>query len=616
MSSAWKRYNVRTVFMIAILRELCVVALVPLLLVWLVTLLGAASLCRLLAEHHAYGAHSTGQIALAIAMCLLLATWVAAELRALIPRCWSSRSTPDTADSADEEAQLQMSEVHAAPRDKSPTQDKEMSAETSRNVRCDAATAPAASVLGQKSESVGSVAGVAQAKVASTQKTAQRPISAEETVLRFLRACAEFAAILAFVYLCDRTELFSKSKKVYSRTQFWGVWALVCLAAFCTVRQIKSEKALQREQTDEWKGWMQIMFLMYHYFAEKEIYNAIRIYIAAYVWMTGYGNFYLYVRKPGSFSTARVAHMFFRLNFLGACMCVLLNNEYMLYYICAMHTLFTIFVMVALYIRQDLNSSRWGIYMKVFVVLVVTVVLYDGPTVIFNAVFGTLPVIRPLMAFHDPLHPEFKDEMHEWHFRSGLDRYVWIFGMIFALHIDDLNTWLERIGSLKPMRRVAAYITIGSSALLAGTIWWHYVFSLDKFAYNRLHPYTSFVPIAIFLLLRNLVPALRRHHLWLFSFMGKYTLETYILQFHIWMRTTGLNGSPKHLLQWVPGSYWANFAAVTTVYIWLSVRVFNLTATLSETLFRKDPRAIVAAVACMGLYCAICYSVAEFFFAH
>ena len=44
-----------------------------------------------------------------------------------------------------------------------------------------------------------------------------------------------------------------------------------------------------RDQTAEWKGWMQVMFVWYHYFAAKEWYNWIRVYIAAYVWMTGFG---------------------------------------------------------------------------------------------------------------------------------------------------------------------------------------------------------------------------------------------------------------------------------------------------------------------------------------
>jgi hypothetical protein len=47
---------------------------------------------------------------------------------------------------------------------------------------------------------------------------------------------------------------------------------------------------------------------MYHYFAASEIYNAIRLFIAAYVWMTGFGNFsYYYIRKD--FSMARFAQV-------------------------------------------------------------------------------------------------------------------------------------------------------------------------------------------------------------------------------------------------------------------------------------------------------------------
>lgn len=54
----------------------------------------------------------------------------------------------------------------------------------------------------------------------------------------------------------------------------------------------------------------QVLFLMYHYFNAKEIYNAIRVFIAAYVWMTGFGNFsYYYVRKD--FSLGRFAQVCF-----------------------------------------------------------------------------------------------------------------------------------------------------------------------------------------------------------------------------------------------------------------------------------------------------------------
>jgi hypothetical protein len=52
----------------------------------------------------------------------------------------------------------------------------------------------------------------------------------------------------------------------------------------------------------------QVLFLMYHYFTATEIYNAIRVFIAAYVWMTGFGNFsYYYTKKD--FSLARFAQV-------------------------------------------------------------------------------------------------------------------------------------------------------------------------------------------------------------------------------------------------------------------------------------------------------------------
>ena len=56
--------------------------------------------------------------------------------------------------------------------------------------------------------------------------------------------------------------------------------------------------------------------------------------------------------------------MMWRLNFLVIMVCITLQNSYMLYYICPMHTLFTIMVYAALGIGHRYNKSNLGIACK------------------------------------------------------------------------------------------------------------------------------------------------------------------------------------------------------------------------------------------------------------
>jgi hypothetical protein len=58
--------------------------------------------------------------------------------------------------------------------------------------------------------------------------------------------------------------------------------------------------------------------------------------------------------------------------------------------------------------------------------------------------------------------------MHECHFRSGLDRFVWLFGMAFALHLKDFQSWCERLDALPMARRLPVLAGI---TLVVSIVW-------------------------------------------------------------------------------------------------------------------------------------------------
>ena len=401
-----------------------------------------------------------------------------------------------------------------------------------------------------------------------------------------LKGMAEFGAHLIFYFACDRGYMFPEpSKKSYSRDVFWFIYlVLIAYTVATSFSKVKASSYLNRDQTEEWKGWMQVLFLMYHYFDAREQYNSIRLYIAAYVWMTGFGNYsFYYVRKD--FSPSRFFQMLWRLNFLVFWVCVVMNNDYMLYYICPMHTIWTIAVYLLLLVGKDHNHKNVVILIKFAVAFAVVTILWDKE--LFYSMWGPL---QSVVGYTDPMKPDLHP-LHEWYFRSGLDRYIWIFGMMFAHLHPNTEKVLLQIDSLPPQWKWS--VRCIAFAVISGIAHWWYseYFTLDKRAYNATHPYTAVIPIGVYILLRNCCVPFREYYLAFFSWLGKITLETYIGQFHIWLHTGQPNAQPKLLLTIVPGYPLINFFVVTPLYIWISCRLFHLTTSLKASILpAKDDK--------------------------
>ena len=141
--------------------------------------------------------------------------------------------------------------------------------------------------------------------------------------------------------------------------------------------------------------------------------------------------------------------------------------------------------------------------------------------------------------------------------------------------------------------------------------WWYYhaYYVLPKLEYNAVHPYTSWIPITCFIVLRNLTKSLRAKHVALFCWCGKITLETYISQFHVWLSTANVpNGQPSKLMALVPGYPMVNFGISTIVYVGVSQRVFAITNELKRVVLPNHANKMATNLLACAMAVAVFYS--------
>jgi len=249
----------------------------------------------------------------------------------------------------------------------------------------------------------------------------------------------------------------------------------------------------------------------------------------------------------------------------------------MLYYICPLHTFFFGMVYLIMRIKPDWNHSKHLMRVKLMAAGIVVYLVWDfGPYCLWPYVFPYL-TSAPSIGATGGLQ-------WEWYFRSTLDHWSTFLGMIFALNYPVAAEWLSVVEKL-PLRR--QWIVKGVSALLlmGPFVWWVCnILPQDKFSYNYNNAYFSpLFALGAYIFIRNISATLRSHFLGPLEIIGKTTLETYLLQHHLW-----LTSNAKSLLTLIPGMPVLNFVAVTVLYFAAARTLYKLTMTIRGMILPDD----------------------------
>ena len=252
-----------------------------------------------------------------------------------------------------------------------------------------------------------------------------------------------------------------------------------------------------------------------------------------------------------------------RLNLLTIILAYVMNTDYLFYYFAPLVSFWYIVVYLIMAFGSQYNDRTIFLVGKVLAAMAVTTFVIKEEWIL-KEIFSILADICNIGW-----------SATESSFRLKLDYWILYFGMLTAIVFMKIRD--NRLTD-HPLWPVAVKVSIGSSVV---ALLWFFAFELlqpSKFTYNHWHPYISWIPIISFVILRNANVTLRSASSQMFGFIGRCSLETFILQYHMWMAA-----DTKGLLVVIPWTRWrlANMIVTTTIFIWLSNQVAQATTVMT-----------------------------------
>lgn len=399
--------------------------------------------------------------------------------------------------------------------------------------------------------------------------------------------------IMAYFYICDRTNFFMKENKYYSEFSFWiPVGYVFALGLFFT-EDSRFTKVLNRDQTDELRGWIMLVVLIYYMTGAQRvlpIHMHIKLLISGYFFLAGYTHFTYIWQAGGSGSMfVRFFQVMFRTNFLSILLCFCMNRPYQFYYFVPLMSFWLCVVYFVLSLPPRITSGSVDAYPLHYLYLVCKCIGCLGViTVLFmsEVFFERIFVTRPWKA----LFVTTDDDIHEWWYQWKLDRYTVTFGMIYAacFHIaQKYNVFDDNNHGNLFSRRTSISVTL--LALIGVGIYTSFSF-LCRNVQNceEIHSYILFIPIIGYVVLRNISGILRTRYSSFFAWFGRISLELFVCQYHIWL------AADRHgVLVLLPGFPTLNMIITSFIFVCASHEVHRLTHILMPYAVPNDWRLVM-----------------------
>lgn len=425
--------------------------------------------------------------------------------------------------------------------------------------------------------------------------------SATPTVASTYKTVAPLSLGALLCYMTEKTHLFISMNRVWDSTQFiWKLVAFVVLSfATSTPRHTpirpspKAQPAMPREYSDELKGLLQVVILLYgQYDGDSSLgaYKVFRITVGAYIFLSSYGHA-TYFLTTKDYSFRRVATVLLRLNLLSCILTFTVSTPWTAYYFAPIISFWFLVTYGVLATQKPSNESVPVLFLKLMAGAVITnlLILQSGPIEILVNVANTIlrsswdggKIAREL-AF-DSMTPFIGI------FSAGLTHRATQLRNhaapapgtprpnLLSETLDDMIAAIagresSRFGTGQLAKKIFTVVVAFILALLS------FIFSNVVMRYRDTtevcHPLISWVPILAAVYLRG---TRKGSYLAFPAFLGKIALELYLLQNHLWLVNNG-----THILGVWPRSHPASFlsqgmyyfqrAFITVTFIWIAAK--------------------------------------------